>query len=146
MHRLNILIVQSRPAQQIALHQACNALGVFNVRIACDLGGAEASMAQMHSLDMLIIDHGMPTLSARALLKHKPRHGDVRAVLFVGQPPVQGPDLAVEARRQGWWVVAQLPWPLSMRRLQAALQQLCRPPCAYSRQDIETVMLPTHAR
>lgn len=146
MHRLNILIVQSHPAQQIALHQACNALGVFNVRIACDLASAKASMAQMQALDMLIIDHGMPALSAQALLKHVTRQGHARALLFVGQQPVRGPDLAVEAQRQGQWVVAQLPWPLSVRGLQAALQRLRRPPRRNSGRDIETVMLPTHAR
>ncbi|MFJ9991263.1 histidine kinase [Pseudomonas putida] len=146
MHRLNILIVQARPSHQIILHQACNALGVFNVRIASDLPGARAYLAQTQALDLLIVDHDMPALSAQALLRRVVRHGRVRGLLFVGQAGRRGLDLPGEARRQGLWVAGQLAWPLSTRGLQGVLQRMCRLSASNARQDIQTVMLPPHAR
>jgi hypothetical protein len=63
----------------------------------------------------------MPTRAGLALLEQQHR---TRALLFVGQATPKRHNLAQEARNRGLWVLAELPWPLSMPRLQRALQAL----------------------
>lgn len=144
MQRLDLLVVQSRPSHQITLHQACNALGVFKVRVVNDLHNAKASLAQ--APDAVLIDHGMPTLAVQALLKSIVRQGQVRAVLFIGAPPAGAPNLSVEAWRRGLWVVANLSWPLSMPALHAALLRLRPAIGGLQTRDIQTVTSSLHAR
>ena len=122
MHQTVVLIHQARPSHQILLHQALNAQGVFAVRISATTAELDALLGAERRPDLLILDHAMPTRAGRALLA---RLAQARALLFVGQPAPQRFDLAQEARKQGLWVLAELPWPLSMPRLQRALQS-CR--------------------
>ena len=88
--------------------------------------------------DLLILDHAMPTRAGLALLARQHRS---RALLFVGKAPPKHQNLAQEARNQGLWVLAELPWPLSMPGLQHALQTLQARP----RQRIQTVISAPHA-
>ncbi|MDF9616078.1 histidine kinase [Pseudomonas entomophila] len=124
MRRLHVLIHQVRPSHQILLHQAFNALGVFNVRLHDQLSSLKASLAQASPLDVLVLDHGMPRRTGQALIDHLERVSEPRALLFVGQADEQGPDLAREARKRGLKVIAELPWPLSTSVLDAALKRL----------------------
>lgn len=122
MQHLDLLVVQSRPSHQILVHQACNALGIFKVRVAGDL--AEACTSLKRTPDAVLIDHSMPTLAVQALLQRLVRHEHLRAVLFLGEPPAGAPNLSVEAWRKGLWVLGNLSWPLSVGALHAALQRL----------------------
>lgn len=121
MHQTSVLIHQARPSHQILLHQALNAQGVFNVRISANSTDLDACLGAVRRPDLLILDHAMPTRAGLALLARQPR---ARALLFVGQPTPKRHNLAQEARKCGLWVLAELPWPLSMPRLQHALQTL----------------------
>ena len=145
MHQLNVLMFQGSPSHQIPLHQALNAQGVFNVRIADDLAQAKAGLLA-NRVDLLLLDHAMPTLCGRALLTFMHGAHRSRAVLFVGEPRAGSPDLAAEARRQGAWVLAQLPWPVPANALHTALRHLGRPGDARRRVDIQTVTSSAHAR
>lgn len=121
MHQTYVLIHQARPSHQIVLHQALNAQGVFDVRISANTTDFDACLGAERRPDLLILDHAMPTQTGLALLAQQHR---ARALLFVGQPTAKRHDLAQEARSRGLWVLAELPWPLSMPRLQLALQTL----------------------
>lgn len=126
MRQPYVLICQTRPSHQILLHQACNALGLFNVRVVNGLVELDSCLAHGARADVLIIDHAEadgPALLARA--------AGSRAVVFVGRAGEQ--DLADEARRLGLWVLADLPWPLPIEPWRAALQR------------IKTVTSATHA-
>ncbi|MBH3413310.1 MULTISPECIES: histidine kinase [Pseudomonas] len=122
-----VLIHPARPSHQILLHQACNAMGLFNVRVTHDLADLDSCLARPPRADLLILEHAVN--DGLALLE---RAGRTRAVLFVGHANAGSPNLAHEARRQGLWVLADLPWPLPVRRWQRALQR------------IQTVTSPTH--
>ncbi|CAK16937.1 response regulator [Pseudomonas entomophila] len=124
MRRLHVLIHQVRPSHQILLHQAFNALGVFDVRLHDQLSATKASLAQASALDVLVLDHGMPRRTGQALIDHLERVSEPRPLLFVGQADEKGPDLAREARKRGLRVIAELPWPLSTSVLDAALKRL----------------------
>lgn len=139
MHQTSVLIHQARPSHQILLHQALNAQGVFNVRISANSTDLDACLGAERCPDLLILDHAMPTRAGLALLARQHR---ARALLFVGQPTPKRRDLAHEARNKGLWVLAELPWPLSMPRLQHALQTLQ----LHRWQRIQTVMSATHAQ
>lgn len=120
MHQPYVLIHQARPSHQILLHQALNAQGMFHVRISETSADLDACLNADHRPDLLILDHAMPTRAGIALLEqHR-----TRALLFVGQAIPARCNLAQEARNRGLWVLAELPWPLSMPRLQRALQAL----------------------
>ena len=138
MHQTYVLIHQARPSHQILLHQALNSQGVFNVRISANTGDLDACLSAEHRPDLLILDHAMPTRAGLALLAQQ---HNARALLFVGQPTAKGHNLAQEARKRGLWVLAELPWPLSMPRLQHALQTLQ----VRSGRRIQTVTSPPHA-
>ncbi|MFJ4064892.1 histidine kinase [Pseudomonas sp. NPDC089996] len=128
MRQPYVLIHPARPSHQILLHQACNAQGLFNVRVTHNLADLDTCLARKQGADLLILEHGLK--DGPALLE---RASSSRAVLFVGHVNVGGPNLADEARRQGLWVLADLPWPLPVGRWQQALQR------------IQTVTSPTHA-
>ncbi|MFV3287897.1 histidine kinase [Pseudomonas sp. NY11955] len=138
MHKTYVLIHQARPSHQILLHQALNAHGVFDVRISENTGDLDACLGAERRPDLLILDHAMPTRAGLALLGQQ---HPARALLFVGQPTLNHHDLAQEARDRGMWVLAELPWPLSMPRLQHALQALQVRP----RRRIQTVTSAPHA-
>ncbi|MBT9234708.1 histidine kinase [Pseudomonas inefficax] len=121
MHQPYVLIHQARPSHQILLHQALNAQGMFHVRISETSADLDACLNADHRPDLLILDHAMPTRAGLALLEQQHR---TRALLFVGQATPKRHNLAQEARNRGLWVLAELPWPLSMPRLQRALQAL----------------------
>lgn len=121
MHQPYVLIHQARPSHQILLHQALNAQGMFHVRISETSADLDACLNADHRPDLLILDHAMPTRAGLALLEQQHR---TRALLFVGQAAPKRHNLAQEARNRGLWVLAELPWPLSMPRLQRALQAL----------------------
>ncbi|WDY56979.1 histidine kinase [Pseudomonas sp. PSKL.D1] len=129
MHQPYVLIHHSRPSHQILLHQACNAQGLFNVRVTSDHSDLDACLARKHHADLLILDHALN--DGLACLE---RASSVRAVLLVGHAAKNRPNLASEARRRGLWVLADLPWPLPILRWQQALQR------------IQTVTSPRHAR
>ncbi|WP_336333307.1 histidine kinase [Pseudomonas putida] len=126
MHQPYVLIHQARPSHQILLHQALNAQGIFDVRISASITDLDACLDAERRPDVLILDHAMPTQAGLALLARQPR---ARALLFVGQATPTRHNLAQEARKKGLWVLAELPWPLSMPRLQHALQTLQVRPC-----------------
>jgi hypothetical protein len=128
MRQPYVLIYPARPSHQIVLHQACNAQGLFNVRVPQNLADLDTCLAHTPRADLLILDHALN--DGIALLE---RASATRAVLFVGHTNAGSPNLAHEARRQGLWVLADLPWPLPVRRWQQALQR------------IQTVTSPTHA-
>ncbi|PYB69434.1 histidine kinase [Pseudomonas sp. LB-090624] len=138
MHQTSVLIHQARPSHQILLHQALNAQGVFDVRISASNNDLHASIVAERCPDLVILDHAMPTRAGLALLARQPL---ARALLFVGQAAPKRHDLAQEARSRGLWVLAELPWPLSMPRLQHALQTLQVRPGRH----IQTVMSAPHA-
>ena len=138
MHQTVVLIHQARPSHQILLHQALNAQGVFAVRISATTAELDARLGAERRPDLLILDHAMPTRAGLALLARQHRS---RALLFVGKAPPKHQNLAQEARNQGLWVLAELPWPLSMPGLQHALQTLQARP----RQRIQTVISAPHA-
>ncbi|RAM73022.1 histidine kinase [Pseudomonas putida] len=121
MHQPYVLIHQTRPSHQILLHQALNAQGMFHVRISETSADLDACLNADHRPDLLILDHAMPTRAGLALLEQQHR---TRALLFVGQATPKRHNLAQEARNRGLWVLAELPWPLSMPRLQRVLQAL----------------------
>lgn len=121
MHQPYVLIHQARPSHQILLHQALNAQGMFHVRISETSADLDACLNADHRPDLLILDHAMPTRAGLALLEQQHR---TRALLFVGQATPKRRNLAQEARNRGLWVLAELPWPLSMPSLQRALQAL----------------------
>ena len=146
MNRLNVLIYQERPSQQMTLHQACNAQGVFNVRLAEDLPAAKACLASEPLFDLLILDHAMPEMAGKPLLNHLCSVHGVRAILFVGEPCASRADLAREARQRGLWVLAELPWPITMPRLEQALKRLCSRSPVVAREGFQTVMLHAHAQ
>ncbi|NIE74468.1 histidine kinase [Pantoea sp. Ap-967] len=126
MQQPYVLIHQARPSHQILLHQACNALGLFNVRVTHDQADLYTCLARRQRVDLLILDHAQgPALLERA--------ASCRAVLFVGHANPGRASLAHEARRLGLWVLADLPWPLPLPRWQRALRR------------IQTVTSPTHA-
>ncbi|CAI3795678.1 hypothetical protein GLGCALEP_01350 [Pseudomonas sp. MM221] len=139
MHQPYVLIHQARPSHQILLHQALNAQGVFNVRISANAADLDACLNAERRPDLLILDHAMPTRAGLAVLA---RQHQSRALLFVGQATPKHQNLAKAARSQGLWVLAELPWPLSMPRLQRALQTL---PVRQGR-HIQTVTSAPHAR
>jgi len=120
MHQPYVLIHQARPSHQILLHQALNAQGIFHVRISETSADLDACLNGDHCPDLLILDHAMPTRAGLAVLKQQ----RTRALLFVGQATPKRRNLAQEARSRGLWVLAELPWPLSMPRLQRALQAM----------------------
>ena len=120
MHQPYVLIHQARPSHQILLHQALNAQGIFHVRISETSADLDACLNADHRPDLLILDHAMPTRAGLAVLEQQ----RTRALLFVGQATPRRRNLAQEARSRGLWVLAELPWPLSMPRLQRALQAM----------------------
>jgi len=128
MRQPYVLIHPARPSHQILLHQACNAQGLFNVRVTQDLADLDACLARNPRADLLILEHAVS--NGLALLE---RASCTRAVLFVGHVNAGCLNLADEARRQGFWVLADLPWPLPVGRWQQALQR------------IQTVTSSTHA-
>ncbi|ANY89096.1 MULTISPECIES: response regulator [Pseudomonas] len=140
MHWLNVLI-HARPSHDISLHQACNAQGVFNVRVAQDLAEAKGCLSQRGIVDLLILDHGLPVHCGRTLLRQVAQAQRPCALLFVGQSTDHGEGLAREARRQGVRVVGELSWPLVMPSLQRALERIHQG----SEGHIQTVMYPAHA-
>ncbi|MDD2088957.1 response regulator [Pseudomonas guariconensis] len=140
MHWLNVLI-HARPSHDISLHQACNAQGVFNVRVAQDLAEAKDCLAQRGIIDLLILDHGLPVHYGRTLLRQVAQAQQPCALLFVGQSIDHDEGLAREARRQGVRVIGELSWPLVMPRLQRALERIHHEVEGH----IQTVMYPAHA-
>lgn len=138
MHQPYVLIHQARPSHQILLHQALNAQGVFDVRVSATSTELEACLAVERRPDLLILDHAMPTQAGLALLEQQQR---ARALLFVGHASDKQQNLAQEARNRGLWVLAELPWPLSMPHLQHALQSLQVRPW----RRIQTVTCTPHA-
>ncbi|MNM41968.1 Response regulator receiver domain protein [compost metagenome] len=145
MHRPYVVIHQARPSHQLFLHQACNALGFFDVRVTHDLGDLSACLVRQGPIDLLILDHALATSTGLALLEKIQRRRASRALLFVGSAADAGPDLAREARRRGLWVLAELAWPLSMPALQQALHGLGGLSARHAERRIQTVMSPTHA-
>ncbi|MBF8667714.1 histidine kinase [Pseudomonas putida] len=139
MYQPYVLIHQARPSHQILLHQALNAQGMFNVRISETSADLDACLNADHRPDLLVLDHAMATRAGLALLEQPQR---TRALLFVGQASPRRRNLAQEARSRGLWVLAELPWPLSMPRLQRALQAMQVRPG----RRIQTVMSATHAQ
>ncbi|AGZ36737.1 MULTISPECIES: hypothetical protein [Pseudomonas] len=133
MHQPHVLLHQPRPSHQILLHQACNAVGVFNVRVIPTLDDLYACLACEQVADVLVLDHAIAPESGMALLEQIANKRCLRALLFVGQANEGCLNLANEARRRGLWVLAELPWPLPMPRWQQALQR------------IQTVISPTQA-
>lgn len=133
MRQPHVLLHQSRPSHQILLHQACNAVGIFNVRVIPELTDLYACLECEEVADVLVLDHAMPVVGGMALLEQIARKRCMRALVFVGQAGEDATNLAREARRRGLWVLAELPWPLPMPRWQQALQR------------IQTVISPTHA-
>ncbi|WP_350013072.1 histidine kinase [Pseudomonas asiatica] len=138
MHQPYVLIHQARPSHQILLHQALNAQGMFHVRISETSADLDACLNADHRPDLLILDHAMPTRAGLALLEQQHR---TLALLFVGQAIPKRRNLAQEARNRGLWVLAELPWPLSMPSLQRALQALQARPW----RRIQTVTSAPHA-
>ncbi|HGA2318912.1 TPA: histidine kinase [Pseudomonas putida] len=128
MRQPYVLIHPARPSHQILLHQACNAQGLFNVRVTHDLADLDSCLARKPCADLLILEHAVS--NELALLE---RASASRAVLFVGHAHAGCPNLADEARRRGLWVLADLPWPLPVGRWHRALER------------IQTVTSPTHA-
>ncbi len=138
MYQPYVLIHQARPSHQILLHQALNAQGMFHVRISETSADLDACLSADRSPDLLVLDHAMPTRAGLAVLDQQQR---TRALLFVGQATPKRRNLAQEARNRGLWVLAELPWPLSMPSLQRALQAL--QVCPWRR--IQTVTCAPHA-
>ncbi|MBF8648156.1 histidine kinase [Pseudomonas pudica] len=138
MYQPYVLIHQARPSHQILLHQALNAQGMFHVRISETSADLDACLSADRSPDLLVLDHAMPTRAGLAVLDQQQR---TRALLFVGQATPKRRNLAQEARNRGLWVLAELPWPLSMPSLQRALQALQ----VRSWRRIQTVTCAPHA-
>ncbi|GLO41470.1 hypothetical protein PPUN15366_31150 [Pseudomonas putida] len=138
MYQPYVLIHQARPSHQILLHQALNAQGMFHVRISETSADLDACLSADRSPDLLVLDHAMPTRAGLAVLDQQQR---TRALLFVGQATPKRRNLAQEARNRGLWVLAELPWPLSMPSLQRALQALQLRPW----RRIQTVTCSPHA-
>lgn len=120
-----VLLHQARPSHQILLHQACNALGIFDVRVTRDLDDLHACLARERVADLLILDSGMASTNAMALFERLAGRGQVPSLLFVGSLAEEsGPGLAGEARERGFRVLAELAWPLPMPRWQRALERI----------------------
>ena len=145
MYRLNVVIYHTRPAQQISLHQACNAQGIFNVRIADNLVIATTLLARRRAPDLLIIDHAMPSADGKALLQHLSLTCPSTALLLIGQTRPAHLDIAQQARQKGLWVVNELAWPLSMPTLQRTLQRVGGSRHKPAVSDFQTVMMRAHA-
>lgn len=145
MYRLNVVIYQTRPAQQISLHQACNAQGIFNVRIADNLAIATTLLASRRAPDLLILDHAMPSADGKALLQQLSINCPSTALLLVSQPRPAQVDIVQQARQKGLWVVNELAWPLSMPALQRTLQRVGGSRYKPAAGDFQTVMMRAHA-
>ena len=123
MLRPYVLLHQARPSHQILLHQACNALGIFNVRVACDIPDLHACLAREGVVDLLILDPAMARDCALTLLERLEGKARAPAIMFVGSAGDQGrARLAGQARERGLNVVAELAWPLPIRHWQQALK------------------------
>lgn len=145
MYRLNVVIYQTRPAQQISLHQACNAQGIFNVRIADNLAIATILLASRRAPDLLILDHAMPSADGTQLLQQLSVTCPSAALLLIGQQRPAQVDIAQQARQKGLWVVNELAWPLSMPALQRTLQRVGGSRYKPAVSDFQTVMMRAHA-
>lgn len=146
MNRLNVLIYQEHASQQISLHQAFNAQGLFNVRVAGDMRAAVRCLGRDQPLDLLVLDHAMAGHDCNALLELLERQIAPKALLFVGRPRGHQPNLANQARVHGLWVLAELPWPVSAVALEQALRCLSSMGQAGTSGEFKTVMLCAHAR
>ncbi|MDZ5603508.1 histidine kinase [Pseudomonas sp. RP23018S] len=124
MNRLTVLIHQQHPFHQITLHQACNAQGIFRVRLVNDLLTAPLSLQAPSPADLLILDQAMPARSGKVLLERLRLAPATPALLFVGKPQAKRPDFARLARERGLWVLDELTWPLSAPALSQALRRL----------------------
>ncbi|WP_050577299.1 response regulator [Pseudomonas cremoricolorata] len=124
MKRLTVLIHQQHSFHQITLHQACNAQGVFDVRLCDDLRAIPERFEAGRAPDLLMLDQRMPARAGKALLERLGGTRRTPALLFVGQPDSACQDFAHLARQQGLWVVGELDWPLSANGLRMALQRL----------------------
>lgn len=125
MLRPYVLLHQARPSHQILLHQACNALGIFDVRVTRDLADLQACLVRERVADLLILDPDMAPAGALALFERLAESGQTPALLFVGSPADESAmSLAGAARERGFKVLAELTWPLPMRRWQQALERI----------------------
>nr|WP_314488280.1 histidine kinase [uncultured Pseudomonas sp.] len=130
MQRLSVLIHQQHPFHQIALHQACNAQGIYRVRLLDDPLLAPQSLRAGPPADLLILDQAMPAQPARALIERLRSAARAPALLFVGRARPKQANLARLARERGLCVVGELQWPLSSPALSRALRharQLAKP-------------------
>ncbi|MHC6227049.1 histidine kinase [Pseudomonas sp. X10] len=122
MQRLSILIHQERPFHLMLMHQAFNALGVFDVQVSDTLARTRELLVRKARIDLLVLDHAMRPEEGRALLELLAAQQRVRALLFVGRPHARGCDLGQEARGLRMWVLGELAWPLSVLALRRRLQ------------------------
>ncbi|AIR87908.1 response regulator [Pseudomonas cremoricolorata] len=136
MKRLTVLIHQQHPYHQLTLHQACNAQGVFDVRLVDDLRTIPGRLQAGRAPDLLMLDQRMPSSAGTALLQRLRAERKVPALLFTGQADSPCHDFARLAQQQGLWVVGELHWPLSANALRMILQRL----------DGITRSLPLHSR
>lgn len=128
MHRLSVLIHQARPYYQMLLHQAFNAQGVYNVRLADPQWAWADCMARgQQPVDVLVLDQSMPGGYALSLFHALMQASCVGGLLFVGRKVVGEIDLALEARKSGLNVLAELSLPMSMVGLEKALERLWVP-------------------
>ncbi|GGU67891.1 hypothetical protein GCM10009504_26050 [Pseudomonas laurentiana] len=124
MQTLNVLVLQERPFQLMALHQMLNANGVFNVLTADTLASAMDVLTRCNRVDLLICDEAMAEPECEALLAHLLDHPGVRAMLVVGAVDATSPNsLCTRARAQGVWVLGCLPWPVTVPALDQQLRR-----------------------
>lgn len=124
MKRLTVLIHQQHSFHQLTLHQACNAQGVFDVRLIDDLRAIPECLQTGRAADLLMLDQRMPSPAGTALLERLRAARRKPALLFTGQADSPCRDFAHLARQHGLWVVGELHWPLSANALRMALQRL----------------------
>lgn len=116
MHSLNVLIIEEQPAQVLHLHQALNACGVFNVRVAERTTAIAQVLSGHWPLDIALVDSRSDGALLDALLDRQPR----ASLILRGEGKARS--LELQARQEGLRILGHLPWKPATHPLHAMLE------------------------
>ncbi|UFH48594.1 hypothetical protein [Pseudomonas sp. KNUC1026] len=116
MHSLNVLIIEEQPAQVLQLHQALNACGVFNVRVAERATAIAHVLAGDWPVDIALLDSRGDGAQVSALVDHRPH----ASLILRGEGKARA--LELQARQEGLRVLGHLPWRPATHPLHAMLE------------------------
>lgn len=116
MHSLNVLIIEEHPAQVLHLHQALNACGVFNVRVAEGVTALAQALKGGWAPDIALVDSRCDRTLVGALLEYPPQ------VSLIVRGEGRASPLELKARKEGIRVLGTLPLQPATRPLHAMLE------------------------